>query len=212
MSDWFNQAEQYLIELANVMPIELFIVVGTFIEEVIAPIPSPLIMMTAGMIGFEQNYGLIGLFWLAVVGSASKTTASLMLYFIADKLEDVFLGRWGKFFGIDHEYVESVGQKLHKGGKDYWTIFWLRAIPIVPTAPISVLSGFFKVDLKAYIVSTFAGTVISNIFYLFIGFSGVEFIAKYNDGLATGESYVKFLLVVVMFVAVVWYKLKKPKK
>lgn len=212
MSDWFRQAEQYLIELANIMPVELFIVIGTFIEEVIAPIPSPLIMMTAGMIGFEQAYGLIGLIWLAVVGSASKTTASLMLYYIADKLEDVFLGRWGNFFGIDHEYVENVGKKLHKGGKDYWTIFWLRAIPIVPTAPISVLSGFFKVNLKAYIVATFAGTIISNMFYLYIGFSGVEFISKYQAGLETGEDYVKFIIVALMFGAVVWYKLKKPKK
>ena len=45
----------YLEKLAQYVPLEVFTVVGTFLEEVIAPIPSPFVLTTAGTITKAQN-------------------------------------------------------------------------------------------------------------------------------------------------------------
>lgn len=206
MSDLFLQLQNWLIALSNVVSVEWFTVIGAFVEEAIAPIPSPIIMMTSGVMVQSQGSPVIYLLWIAFIGAIAKTLASWILYIVADKLEDVFLGKFGKFFGVDHNLVESIGKKFNRGIRDYVTIFFLRAIPVVPSAPISVLAGFFKVNFKAYLVGTFTGTIVRNLIYLCIGFSGVEFIEKYHQGLVSSEGYVEIGLVVLVFVAIVWYK------
>ena len=205
----FTAIEQWLVDLSDVVSVELFTVFGAFIEEIIAPIPSPIIMMTSGVMVQSQGSPVVYLLWIAFIGAIAKTLASWILYFVADKLEDVFLGKFGKFFGVDHELVESIGSRLNKGLWDYVTIFLLRAIPVVPSAPVSVLAGFFKVDLKAYLVGTFLGTIVRNLIYLYIGFSGVDFFAKYNQGLVSIESYVEITLVALALGVIVWVKMKK---
>lgn len=201
--------EQWVMALADVVSVELFTVLGAFIEEIIAPIPSPIIMMTSGVLVENQGSGVSYLLWIALIGAIAKTLASWILYFVADKLEDVFLGKFGKFFGVDSSLIESIGQKLNKGMRDYVTIFFLRAIPVVPSAPVSVLAGFFKVELKAYLTGTFLGTIVRNLIYLYIGFAGLDFFEKYNQGLVSIESYVEITLVALALGVIVWVKMKK---
>jgi len=50
----------------------------------------------------------------------------------------------------------------------------LRALPFVPTLPVSVIAGLIKLDIWTYIFSTFIGTYIRFMFYLVLAYEGVK--------------------------------------
>src|SRR3990167_5973603 len=95
--------------LATTIPLDVFAFIGSFLEEIIAPIPSPLVMTTAGTLAHTQNHTLLYLFWLALAASLGKTIASWLYYVLADKSEDLVLTRFGKYVGVSHNEIESIG-------------------------------------------------------------------------------------------------------
>jgi membrane protein DedA with SNARE-associated domain len=165
---------EYLNSLATVVPLPWFTFLGSFIEEIIAPIPSPLVMTLAGSLAATGNNPWTYLGLMAFVGAIGKTLASSVLYVAADKGEDLILNKFGKFFGVSHKQVESIGNKLNKGWRDDVLIIILRAVPIIPSAPVSIICGLIKLNLRTYITSTFIGTTIRNLFYLGLGYTGVN--------------------------------------
>lgn len=205
----FQEAEKMLLEFSSQVSVEVFTIVAAFVEEIVAPIPSPLIMMTAGVLAYEQSYGWLAVLFLALIGAVSKTCASFILYFFADKLEDVVMTRFGKFIGISHEMVQSFGSKLNKSGRDYLTMFLLRAIPVVPSAPISLIAGFVKVNPKAFVVGTFTGTIIRNLIYLILGFKSFDLILQFRDGLVSIENLIQIVIILGIIAGIVWVKLRK---
>ena len=62
--------------LAYTSPLDVLAFIGSFMEEIIAPIPSPLVMTTAGTLAHTQNHTKRYLFWLAMDASMGKTIAS----------------------------------------------------------------------------------------------------------------------------------------
>lgn len=207
----FESFSEKLISFSSNVPVEVFTFVAAFIEEIIAPIPSPIIMTTAGALANSQGNAMVYLFWISLVGAVSKLLASWILYFVADKAETVVLTKYGKFFGIDHGLIDKISSKFKGGVADYFTMFALRAIPVVPSAPVSVLAGVFKVKLKPFLVGTFIGTLFRNMFYLYIGFTGVDFYEKHRNGLDTAESYVQISLVLIALLTVIYFKFGKGK-
>ena len=83
---------------ATQIPVEIFTFLGAFIEEVIAPVPSPIVMTLVGSIAAAQMTGLVFLFYLAIIGAVGKTLGAWLLYFITDKAEDLVFKRFGKFY------------------------------------------------------------------------------------------------------------------
>jgi membrane protein DedA with SNARE-associated domain len=208
----FETFTDKLLSFSSHVPVEVFTFIAAFVEEIIAPIPSPVIMTTAGALANSQGNAMVFLFWISLVGAVSKLLASWILYFVADKAETVVLTKYGKFFGIDHSIVDKISTKFNGGVGDYFTMFALRAIPVVPSAPVSVLAGVFKVKLKPFLVGTFTGTLVRNMFYLYIGFTGVDFYDKHKNGLDTAESYVQIGLVLVAILTLVYFKFRKKLK
>jgi membrane protein DedA with SNARE-associated domain len=141
----FSEIIAWLESLATQIPLPLFTFIGGFIEEVLAPIPSPFVMMLAGTVGKSQAYTLLTLLFIAAVGAAGKTLGAWILYFIGDKAEDFALGKFGKFIGIEQKDVESIGNYFKGGAKDWLVMITMRAIPIMPTSPLSLyLSWLFR--------------------------------------------------------------------
>ncbi|OGM24943.1 hypothetical protein A2627_03180 [Candidatus Woesebacteria bacterium RIFCSPHIGHO2_01_FULL_39_28] len=64
-----NQIISHIKTLANTTPLDLFVFVGPILEEIIAPIPSPLVMTTAGTLAHSQD--LIRLAYIRGLISAS---------------------------------------------------------------------------------------------------------------------------------------------
>lgn len=187
----FQQLTDTLIGWAQMVPLPFFTFAGAFIEEVVAPIPSPVVMTLTGSIAASQNLALTGLGTLALIGAVGKTIGSYIVYFVADKAEDFLVKYFGKIFEISHDDMESIGQALGKGKRDYLVITLMRAIPIFPTAPVSIAAGIVKLNLKTYITGTFIGTFFRNIFYLYVGYSGLSVI---EEGLDSAEKVMQFVL------------------
>lgn len=161
------------------VPLELYIFLAAFFEEVIPPVPSGFFYITAGSMAVTQEKTWIYLSFLAAVGAIGKTIGSYIIYYVSDKLEDVIVPRFGKFIGVSHADVESFGKRFHKGHRDDIIMFILRVMPVVPSTLVSVGSGILKINLRTYIVQTFLGTFIKNHLYLYIGFGGISLAQQY---------------------------------
>ncbi len=212
MNFMFGGIINFLVDIANKTPIEAFVLIGSFVEEVIAPIPSPLVMTLAGSIAEAQGKTLPSLFLLALLGAFAKTVGSWIIYVVSDKAEDLVIGRFGKFLGVSHKEVERIGKLLNSGGiKDDIVLFLLRAIPIIPTAPVSIVSGLVKLNLRTYLNSTFWGTMVRNILYLYLGFSGLTTLEALNEGFETWETLGYIVLFVLLVVGVGWMYFRRGK-
>lgn len=201
----------WLESLAQQVPVTWFVAIGAIVEEVLAPIPSPFVMMLGGSIAASQGNTLWFLFWLALVGALSKTFGSIIIYVIADKAEDVMIDKFGKFLGISSEETEGLGKFLSNGRKQAWVIFLLRALPIMPTAPVSVIAGVIKIDLKQYLFGTFTGLIVRNLIYLYLGFTSIGALESLSEGFDSLEKIGYFILAIFAGLVLLWMYRKRQQ-
>lgn len=209
----FSSFTDQLTSIAQSVPLEVFVFSGAMIEEIIAPIPSPIVMTVAGTIAEAQNRPWTYIFLLALIGAIGKTIGSWILYVISDKVEDVVVGKFGKFFGMSHKEIERIGKYFSGGIKDDLIIFFARAIPIVPTAPVSIVCGVIKVRMKTYLASTFFGTIIRNLCYLYLGYAGLAGYETLVDQLESIEKIMTVTIGIILVggIAAWWYIKNKDK-
>lgn len=200
--------EEALKNSASYLPLELSSFLGGMIEEIIAPIPSPFVMAAVGSAAFAQSKGFLYLIGLALWGSLGKTLGAWVIYVIADKLEDVVIGKFGRFLGVSHQEVEGLGKHFQGGWKDDVILFVLRALPIVPSSPVSVVCGIIKVNMRTYLVSTFLGNILRNLIYIYLGYAGVSAYQSFLSGLDSVESIVQLVIFfsLVSLVGWIYYK------
>lgn len=208
----FIAAEEWLISLADKIPVELFVMVGAAVEEILAPIPSPIIMTIAGGIAKAQNAGVIDLILLALMGGLAKTAASWLVYVVSDKMEDVVIGKFGKYLGVTSKEVEKIGSYLKGGFKDVLLIAFARALPIMPTAPVSIACGVMKVNLRAYLVGTGIGTIVRSFMYMGLGYLGLASADTIIKGLDNLESLVEILMAAVGILIFAWMYYRRRKE
>ncbi|HTH72584.1 MAG TPA: VTT domain-containing protein [Candidatus Pristimantibacillus sp.] len=156
------------------MPLELFVLVGSFIEEAISPIPSFVVMLPAGALAHLQGQSWWYLWILAVFAALGRVPASLLLYFVADKSEDWLFGKGRRLFGVSHKQLESIGKRFSGSPRDFTVLFLLNAIPVIPTSLLSLTCGFIKLRLKLFIVATFFGTGVNAFIYMLVGYTGIQ--------------------------------------
>jgi len=190
-----NSIMTYLEGMATKVPVELFTFFGTILEEVLAPIPSPFVMGITGGIAQAQNKTFAYLIIIAIIGAFSRVIGASFLYAIADKAEDLVITKLGKFVGISHKEVESLGAKFSGNTKDYLTLTILRSIPVLSSSPISVICGLIKLNLKVFIIGTFIGSIFRNLFFLYIGYAGLSTAESFMKGLDTASNIGKAALI-----------------
>lgn len=214
MHKLFDPILHFLESLGGVLPLELFVILGSFVEEVLAPIPSPVVMVLAGSLASTQNQPIVYLLWLALFGAIGKTIGAWVLYVLADKLEDVFIAKFGRFLGVSHREIENIGKRLNGGWQDNAFVFIARAIPIIPSAPVSIACGVIKLNLKTFLTSTFAGTFVRDLMYLYLGYAGLGNYKQISEGFEGFESIAQILLFAVVGAVIVWayYSRRKHNK
>lgn len=188
----FTTLEQQLLNLATEIPLVGFAFVASFIEEIVAPIPSPVVMLVTGSLAQVQSFGVEEMVFLVLVATCGKTLGALLVYGIAAKGEDLVFRRASGFFGITHADVVRLGAKLSGTPKDYVLLTVLRALPIVPSVLVSAGGGFLKLPLRLFVVTTFLGTIVRDSLYLYAGYVGTEMLAHIVHTSAKIEDYVLF--------------------
>ncbi len=183
--------------------------VGTFIEEVISPIPSIVVLIPAGAIASTQGLPWWYLGWLAALSGAGRVAGGALVYWLAQHLEGwVFRNR--QLFGITHKDVNRLSKRLGNRRKLWrvWLIlFTLHSLPIFPGTLLSAGSGFIKIDFRIFVTATFFGSIVNACFYLAIGYTGIQ-ATEYLSRFGTVSDVIGgvMLLAIVTWLGVRYYQ------
>jgi len=207
----FAELLAYLERLANYVPLEIFTFFGTILEEILAPIPSPFVMTMTGSIARAQGHLLGYLLIVALIGAVGRVVGTTFLYILADFAEDVVIGRFGRFLGVSHREVEKIGSRFNGTARDYLTLIVLRMIPVMPSSPISVVCGLVKLNYKVFAVGTAIGSILRNLFFLWIGFTGLAATESFMEGLESVETVVQILFVLALIGGFYYYYRKRER-
>ncbi len=191
----FQYLEELLLSLATVIPLPVFAAVSSAVEEVIAPIPSGPVMLVMGSLAQIQGYSLWMLFGLSIAATIGKLVGALVVYIIADKTEDLLSGRFAKFFGVTHAQIESFGARLGNGWRDYVLLTLLRTLPFVPSVVVSFGAGALKIPLRLFIITTIVGSVLRDMFFLYLGYAGIGAADEILAYFSTVESFLQGAIV-----------------
>lgn len=198
-----------LAKISEQVPIEIFSLMGGFIEELIAPIPSPFVTTLSGTLAARQGYGFYYVIFISFLAAIGKTLGSIIIYIVADKAEDIFLTRFGKFLGISHKEVENFGAKFDKSWKDDIILIALRAIPVFPGGPVTVVCGLIKLNFKTFVRSTFVGVWVRSILFGTIGYYGL---GQLSNLLLKTESIVDVVVIIATLAALIILVYKNKKR
>ena len=184
--------------------------VGSFLEEIISPIPSFIVLVPAGAAAHVQGYGWWYLIILAFVAAAGRLVASVILYFVADKAEDWLLGKGRRLFGVSHKQLENYGARFSGTPRDLLVLFLLNAIPVLPTSLLSLTCGFIKVRLRFFIVATYFGTAVNAFIYMAVGYAGVQAVNSLRN-LQSALQVVSMLILAGLLGWLLYYYFKKKR-
>lgn len=207
----FTQLLAYLEMLANKIPLEAFTFLGTILEEILAPIPSPFVMTITGSIAQAQGHLFGYLILVAIIGAMGRIVGTSFLYFIADFAEEIVIGKFGSFLEVSHSDIEKFGSRFDGTARDYLTMIFLRSIPVMPSSPISVICGVVKLNYKVFAIGTGIGSIFRNFFFLYIGYTGLAATESFMEGLDSVETIVQFIFVLAL-VGGFYYFYRKRKK
>jgi len=203
-----DQIVTWLENLSQTINLQLFVVIGAFLEEIIAPIPSPFVMTTTAALAQAQNYVFLQLMLIVLVASIAKTISSFLIYLAADKLEDVVVDKLGKYIGVSHKLIEQIGGFLTGTWVDDFLMILARALPFIPTSLVSVGAGVIKYSKKSFMITTFLGVIIRNSFYLWVGYVGITQLEHVWQEV---KGHPFFIAIVAILLALVLYSLLKLK-
>ena len=192
---------------------------GSMLEEMIAPIPSPAVMMGAGAILLDK-YGsfsvefILELLKIALVGGLGALIGSYLIYSIGYFGGKPLVEITRRFTGIKWSVVERIQNKLENSKSDELTILTLRSIPVMPAVVISITSGLLRINIFSYSLSFYFGGVIRNIIFLFIGWKIGDAYKNLAHSFDSVQNFVTVLIALVLIggLGYLYWKREKSEK
>ena len=139
-----------------------------FLDNVFPPIPSEIIMPSAGYTAAKGELTLIG---VIIAGSIGSLLAAALLYLIGRKIpqQQLFslVERYGKYIHIGVTDLEKSLTWFEKYG--HRIVFFGRMIPAVRSL-ISIPAGMSNMPFRKFMTYSAAGTIIWTTFLAYIGY------------------------------------------
>ena len=205
---------QWVMELMRTHG-QLSVFVGVMIEQIIVPIPSPLIIMGAGAILISHDLAIpkafLQILWIIVLpGTIASTLGSYIGYLISYYGGKALVIRFQRFLGADWNQIENL-EKRFRGKKEALSIFFTRAIPVFPISLVSIFAGLLRVPIRPFTFYTFLGSIFRCFFLAFFGWWIGATYAKAATHLDSIETLVSILMVIGMGVAFgyLYYKFRR---
>ena len=178
------------------------------LENVIPIIPSEIVQPYAGFVAQRDNKSVVLMIIVATIGSV---LGSLVMYGIAAWIGPVrlraFIVRYGKFVGVSEHELTRAEEWFDRNA--VVSVLIGRCVPLI-RAVVSIPAGFRKMKLIPYIICTFIGSLLWNIFLIGAGAmlgDNWESVTKYM-------SAIQYVVVAAIFVVVgkfIWTHLKRRK-
>ncbi len=205
---------QWVMELMRTHG-QLSVFIGVIIEQIIVPIPSPLIVMGAGALlispGLSIPNALLQILWIIVVpGTVASTLGSYIGYLISYYGGKALVTRYQRFLGVDWKEIENLERRF--GGKrEAVSIFLSRAIPVFPISLVSIFAGLLRIPVRPFTLYTFLGSVFRCLFLGFVGWWIGATYEKVATRLDSAETIVSILMLVAMAgtLGYLYYKFRK---
>lgn len=167
----FGELVPAMIELVAEHGI-IAVMAGMVIEEVIVPIPSPIIPMAAGFLLIDAATipaaAFQALFFIALPASIASVVSSYFVYGVAFYGGKPIIKKYGRYLDISWKEVQHLERHFDSGREKYYVALF-RAIPIVPLSLISGSAGLFRMNWKQYGVWSFIGMMPRNFSLAMIG-------------------------------------------
>ncbi|RZG77300.1 DedA family protein [Acinetobacter sp. WCHAc060025] len=176
-----------------------------FLDNVFPPIPSEVIMPSAGFTAAQGQLSLIG---VIVAGSLGSLIAAATLYWIGRKISHDALFRWvnqyGKYLFIKTDDVKKALDWFEKYG--HRVVFFGRMIPAVRSL-ISIPAGMSHMPFWKFMTYSTLGTVIWTTFLATVGYYFGNNTALMQQ-IFSNVGYV-IVAIVTLFLIYLWFKKRK---
>ena len=188
----------------------LVICFAMFLENIIPPIPSEIIMPLGGFFVYQGN---LNFFFLVIFGLIGTVLGGLPWYYLGKflnekKLAD-FVESKGKILGITSKDLNKSKLWFDKYGVSL--VFWGRLIPGIRTL-ISVPAGIEMMPLKKFLVWTTLGSLIWVVLLSLLGYlfgENYRVIESYVDNF---KIFLKPLLIIILVILIFKYLRSKTIK
>lgn len=190
---------------------------ATLLEEIIAPIPSPLVPLAAGFFLLPPQGTFLEASWQAVFVIAlpvafGVTLGSLAVYGIGYLGGKPAIEKSKKWLGVGWEDLEKTERRLTRGSGDEIALFILRLLPIVPGVAISGFCGIVRYPLKTFAVITFLGALVRAFALGLAGRYAGQAYGVYSETISRVEHYIFVVLIVFGIFFFGWlYFLRKKR-
>ena len=181
-----------------------------FLENIIPPIPSEIIMPLGGFFVYQQKLN----FYILVFSGLFGTVVGSMPWYYLGKLVNEkklsnFLDKRGKYIGITSNDLAKSKSWFDKYGVSL--VFWGRLVPGIRTL-ISVPAGMELMPLRKFLIWTTLGSLIWNVILSYAGFvfgENYQIIETYLDQI---KYIVKPILVLIFIYFFIKFVLRLYKK
>jgi membrane protein DedA with SNARE-associated domain len=168
-----QKISELLIELLDKTGI-LGVFFATFIESFFAPIPSEIVLLTAGFYASSSG-GISTLLLLCIVASFGNFFGTLPFYMISrfgsEKYLPAFLKKFGPYLLLSEKDLKKTEKFFEKRGSI--TVFVARLIPGIRSL-IAFPAGLAKMHFWKYTLFTLSGSFMWNLLLSSIGYWGYE--------------------------------------
>jgi membrane protein DedA with SNARE-associated domain len=187
------------------------IFIATVVESFFAPIPSEIILVSAGYAS-KSSGGLPTLVIMCIFAALGNYVGTLPFYLIsrmgAKSFLPKFIDRWGPFLLISNKDLEKAEKLFHQRGRSM--VFFARLIPGIRSL-IAFPAGVSKMPILSYTIFTLLGSLSWNLFLGGIGFFAYDAKDQIFALLAPVEKIILALIiiVVVLYSGNVIYQIRK---
>jgi len=176
--------------------------IGMTLESACIPLPSEIIMPFSGFVVWQGTTNMT-LWGITLIGALGNLFGSLIAYFVGLKGGRPLLEKYGKYILITHSKLELADQWFERYG--YEAVLISRVLPIVRTF-ISLPAGISHMDLKKFVIYTFAGSLP---WCFVLGYIGVQLGPRWE--MIKGYFHILDVIVVVGIIAFLGYIIYKYK-
>jgi membrane protein DedA with SNARE-associated domain len=194
----------------------LGVFLGSFIGEIVGPFPSVGMILAASFwfvdhLSFSFTLIFKILFLISLPEAFGVMLGSLVVFSIGYFGGKPAIEKVGKYFGLSWSSIEKFHNRLQKTKREWFYIFIMRSVPLIPNMLINAACGLLRVNILRYITATFMGSFVRATTYAFAGWYLGNKYKVYSKFFVRYERNIFILTIVLVLALLAWFIIKRYK-